>query len=69
MQKQSTAEYRKSSFSDERKSASRCVEVAIEKNRVLVRHSRKQSVSIEFSLQEWVAFIRGVKQSEFDLTE
>ena len=67
MKEQFVSHYRKSSFSDDRYTKTRCVEVSIEKNRVLVRNSRKKFIAIEFTPEEWEAFIRGVKQNEFNL--
>jgi hypothetical protein len=58
--------YRKSTFSD-RSPRDRCVEVAIMKDRISVRNSRDKSVALEFTSDEWDAFIRGVKQNEFDI--
>lgn len=63
------SQFRKSTFSSERDLFSRCVEVAIEDNRVLVRHSRQNATVIEFTRDEWSAFILGVKHNEFDLPE
>lgn len=60
-------QFKKSSFSSDRNPFSRCVEVAIEKDRVLVRHSKHISVVVEFTPEEWEAFTMGVKQNEFDL--
>jgi Domain of unknown function (DUF397) len=46
-----------------------CVEVARGSNgRVLVRHSRDRSGPyLSFTESEWKAFLRGVKDDEFDL--
>jgi hypothetical protein len=46
-----------------------CVEVAHDRDRVLVRDSKIQNgPALEFSLPEWRAFLRGVFDGEFDLT-
>ena len=46
-----------------------CVEVARESNgRVLVRHSEDATgLHLSFTESEWEAFVRGVKDDEFDL--
>lgn len=46
-----------------------CVEVARESNgRVLVRHSGDRTgPHLSFTESEWEAFLRGVKDDEFDL--
>lgn len=46
-----------------------CVEVARvpEKGKVLVRNSQAVGERIEFSVEEWRAFLAGVKSNEFDL--
>lgn len=45
----------------------RCVGVSIEKEKVLITNtSRKQSI-VEFTVDEWDAFIKGVKNNEFDI--
>ena len=46
-----------------------CVEVARGSNgRVLVRHSKDRSgPELSFTESEWTAFLRGVKDDEFDL--
>ncbi len=46
----------------------RCVEVSIEKEVVVVRDSKNQSGPVlNFTFDEWQAFIQGVKNNEFDL--
>lgn len=48
---------------------SRCVEVAAEENRVMVRDSKNPDGPIlQFSPEEWDAFVEGVKDNEFDLS-
>ncbi len=46
-----------------------CVEVARGSNgRVLVRHSKDPAgLCVSFTEREWTAFLRGVKDDEFDL--
>jgi hypothetical protein len=46
-----------------------CIEVARESNgRVLVRHSEDRTgMHLSFTESEWEAFLRGVKDDEFDL--
>ena len=45
-----------------------CVAVAIRPDVVGVRHTRDQSkTTIEYTREEWVAFIKGVKDGQFDL--
>ncbi len=46
---------------------SKCVAVSISKNNVLVKHFYKSEPIIEFTRDEWDAFIKGVKDGEFDL--
>ena len=60
--------FKKSSFSNaDREIFSRCVEVCIEEKVVTVRHTKNYSVEIQYSPEEWDAFIKGVKNNEFDL--
>ena len=54
----------KSSFSGVKHN---CVEVCINEDEVLVRHSKEKDVVINFSPDEWKAFIAGVKNNEFEL--
>ena len=54
--------FQKSSFSD----SGNCVEVAFQPSRVLVRNSRMPNAgTLEFTTDEWFAFIRGVTVGEF----
>lgn len=46
--------------------AGACVEMAIDGNTVLVRHSRQPDVTIRYSRAEMDAFFTGVRASEFD---
>jgi len=56
--------WRKSSASG----ASECVEVAFVEEYVLVRRSQDPSgPALTFSAPEWVAFVVGVRNGEFDL--
>jgi len=58
--------FRKSSFSQY--TWNRCVEVAMQKDLVTVRDSKKPDGSIlEFTPDEWRAFVSGVKNEEFNL--
>ncbi|WP_233159291.1 DUF397 domain-containing protein [Pseudonocardia sp. MH-G8] len=56
--------FRISSFSG----GENCVEVArLEDSSVVVRHSRSATAgSLVFTGEEWVAFVAGVKNGEFD---
>jgi hypothetical protein len=67
MQTKLNLEFKKSSFSDDRSIKSRCVEVSINSDKVLVRHSRDHALVLEFDHGEWEAFLLGVKNQEFDL--
>lgn len=42
-----------------------CVEVARGGSAVVVRDSKNPSVTLEFSAQEWEAFVAGVKIGQF----
>jgi len=45
-----------------------CVEVAIRPDIVAVRHTRDPAkTTLEYSRNEWEAFIKGVKEGQFDL--
>jgi len=57
-------EFKKSSFSGVTKNL--CVEVAIRHEKVAVRNSRARDAVVEFTPDEWRAFIAGVKQDEFN---
>jgi len=57
--------FKKSSFS-EAKDPMTCVEVGHAAGRVFVRHSVHRNRTLEFSRDEWTAFIKGVKSGEFD---
>lgn len=58
--------FRKSSFSDQ--TVRQCVEVAIGEDEVAVRDSKRPSEPVlQFSREEWSAFVAGIKAGEFDL--
>jgi Domain of unknown function (DUF397) len=60
----SSARFFKSSFS----MSNGCVEVAIQPDGVAVRDSKNRDGAVlEFSHHDWAAFLRGVKNGEFDL--
>ncbi|MBS1301538.1 DUF397 domain-containing protein [Loktanella sp. SALINAS62] len=44
-----------------------CVEVAIKGDAVAVRNSTAPDLKVEFTADEWEAFVGGVKKNEFDL--
>jgi hypothetical protein len=47
-----------------------CVEVRAEKSAVLVRHSKRpDGPVIAFTQREWLAFLAGVRNAEFDLLD
>jgi Domain of unknown function (DUF397) len=59
----STASWHKSSWSN----ANGCVEVAFVQGRVAVRDSKDRSGPVlVFTAHEWDAFLRGVRDGEFD---
>jgi hypothetical protein len=46
-----------------------CVEVAILKHQIVVRHSKHPNGALlSFSPSEWTAFLQGVRSGEFDLS-
>ncbi len=46
-----------------------CVEVALESTNIWVRDSKHRSGPVlSFAPEEWSAFVKGVKNGEFDLT-
>ena len=57
--------FRKSSFSGVTRNL--CVEVATQSDGVLVRHSTRPDSILKFTLEEWKAFVSGVKKDEFDV--
>lgn len=48
---------------------SNCVGVSIEKNKVSVVNTKEGRTIVEFTNAEWIAFIKGVKNDEFDINE
>lgn len=48
-------------------SANSCVEVLNDGDRVLVRSTQRREVVVEFTREEWVTFLGGVKRGVFDL--
>lgn len=46
---------------------SKCVSVSISKKDVLVKHFYKNDQILQFTRDEWDAFIKGVKNDEFEL--
>lgn len=42
-----------------------CVEVSVNQDKVVVRNSTQPEVTVEFTPQEWAAFIEGVQAGEF----
>ena len=58
-------EFKKSSFSGY--NDCHCVEVASDGASVSVRHSTEDQGMIQYTPDEWSAFIKGVKAGEFDL--
>lgn len=45
----------------------RCVGVCIEPNNVYIVNTNDNSAPIKYSIDEWRAFIEGVKAGEFDI--
>jgi hypothetical protein len=61
-----TVPFRKSSFSGS--SNPNCVEVGFETSAVLMRDSKDRNGPVlRFTVNEWKAFVAGVKAGEFDL--
>jgi hypothetical protein len=60
--------FKKSSFTNAPKPYPTCVEVSISNDDVLIRNSSSLNQgTIKYTLEEWDAFIKGVKNGEFDL--
>ncbi len=57
--------FAKSSFTRRR----RCVGVSIQKDKVLVTNTTKKQAIVEFTHDEWRAFVKGVKNHEFDIED
>jgi hypothetical protein len=64
MKTSTIGQFFKSSFSGK---WGRCVEVKIDSGAIFVRHSRKNQGTLEFTNNEWEAFLLGVKAGEFDI--
>lgn len=58
--------FKKSSYSPSARST-KCVYVSISKDNVLVTDISTEAPILRFSSDEWHAFIKGVKNGEFDL--
>lgn len=64
----SDAAFRKSTMSGQFDGNSNCVEVAIVADAVGVRDSKNRTqATLQFTHNEWIAFIKGVKAGEFDV--
>lgn len=59
--------FKKSSYSTEARVA-KCVGVSISQKDVLVTNIYKGDPTLRFRRDEWEAFIKGIKNGEFDLT-
>jgi hypothetical protein len=59
--------YKKSRSST--KSGNRCVAVAFLDGKVSVVNTNSADISLEFTLDEWSAFLDGAKRGEFDLLQ
>lgn len=46
-----------------------CVEVAPHPDGATIRNSTRPDVTLAFSVDEWAAFLAGVRAGEFDLDE
>lgn len=55
--------YQTSSFTEDRM---RCVGVTKKNGRVLVINTKTRKSPVSFSVEEWQAFLLGVKKGEFD---
>jgi hypothetical protein len=64
---QASIRWRKSTLS----TTNGCVEVAVVGDRIAVRDSKQQGRGpvLEFTAAEWAAFLGGVRDGEFDLTD
>ena len=56
--------FKKSSFCEKGKC---CVEVALDQASVSVRNTKNPTTIIQYTIAEWKAFIKGVKNGEFDV--
>lgn len=59
--------FKKSSYSPNARDV-KCVGVSVSQGEVLVTNLYKDGPILRFSKDEWEAFIKGVKNGEFDLT-
>lgn len=59
-------EYMKSSFSQFLPTA-RCVGVSFDRDKIFVINTNSKDDPIEFSIEEWRQFIKGVKAGEFEV--
>jgi len=59
-------EFKKSSFSSQVRF---CVICRKNKDIVQVAHSKDPKISLSYSIYEWEAFVRGVKNGEFDVLD
>jgi hypothetical protein len=57
--------FRKSTFSG---SGHSCVGVSIEKDKIFVINTITKKEIVEFTHDEWEAFVMGVKNNEFDIS-
>ena len=67
MEDHARVEWRKSTLS----TTNGCVEVAVVGDRVAVRDAKQQGRGpvLEFTAEEWAAFLGGVRGGEFDLSD
>ena len=59
--------FKKSSFSPFKWTLPGCVSVSISDSDVLVSDTKNPKLILRFTIPEWSAFIRGVKNAEFDV--
>ena len=65
----SDQDFQTSSHTGRNNSAWRCVSVAVKSEGIAVRHSRdskKRKTTLFFTNGEWAAFVKGVKEDQFD---
>lgn len=60
-----TGKWTRSGFCD----SSACVEVYQDNEGVLIRNSEQPDKAISFSVEEWGAFMLGIRVGEFDVVE
>jgi hypothetical protein len=62
------SDFKKSSYTHPGGLINRCVAVALKPNGVAVRNSNDETKNtVFFTLEEWDAFIKGVKNNEFEV--